>query len=178
MFYLGELDFNLFIHLLLMYRYSSRLENDSYRTRSGDFLFFYFLLYGSMIFIAYFGQMLFVGRCASQVLVYVWSRKHFMLRLNVFGAFNIRAPYFPYFLMLLGFVNYSNMFYHLIGLALGHIYYFFDDVVPGIPATRGFRMFSAPPLFNKVCKTLGMECTRELVLEEGDFIRDDEWDDQ
>jgi Derlin-2/3 len=97
------------------------------------------------------------------------------MHLNIMGVFNIRAPYFPWFLLGVGLVSNGNLFYYLCGIGIGHVYYFFDDVVPNLPFCKGFRLFRAPPMINNLCKALGMECQRELVLEDGDFVRDDEW---
>ena len=93
--------------------------------------------------------------------------------MNIMGVFNIRAPYFSFLFIIPGLYLGGNTFYNMSGYIMGHVYYFFDDVMPNLPFMDGFRLFKAPPVVWKACKVLGMECTRELVLEAGDFIVED-----
>lgn len=83
------------------------------------------------------------------MLVYVWSRRNPYVQMNFFGLlnfhvsafnycarsihwslYNFQAPYLPW--VLLGFsVLLGNAFsVDLIGMAVGHLYYFLEDVFP------------------------------------------------
>ncbi|CAK9008868.1 unnamed protein product [Durusdinium trenchii] len=38
---------------------------------------------------------------------------------------------------------------HLLGIAVGHVYYFFEDIYPVLPTSKGFRLFRTPKLLKK-----------------------------
>ncbi|KAJ3308305.1 hypothetical protein HDU76_004023, partial [Blyttiomyces sp. JEL0837] len=74
------------------------------------------------------------------MLVYLWSRRNTHIRMNFLGLFTFTAPYLPW--VLLGF----SLLLHgvwptgdLVGLAVGHVYYFLDDVWPKQRAEQMLR---------------------------------------
>lgn len=56
----------------------------------------------------------------------------------------VQAPYLPFLLALLSLLVGWNMADHLVGIAVGHFYYFFEDVYPLLPTSKGFRIFRTP----------------------------------
>ena len=104
------------------------------------------------------------------MLVYVWSRRNPYIRMNFFGLLNFQAPYLPW--VLLGFslmlgnavvvdlMGKTCLFTHIdlfnrhlidqifisstVGIAVGHVYYFLEDVFPDQPG--GFKMLRTPSI--------------------------------
>ncbi|PRD27032.1 UNVERIFIED_CONTAM: Derl2 [Trichonephila clavipes] len=95
------------------------------------------------------------------MLVYVWSRRNPYVRMNFFGLLNFQAPYLPWvllaFSLLLGnsvivdlmvlSLSLNNFIIkklcsYLTGIAVGHVYYFLEDVCPNQPG--GMRLLKTP----------------------------------
>ncbi|KAF8923351.1 hypothetical protein BGZ58_003048 [Dissophora ornata] len=87
----------------------------------------------------------FLGSPLAFTLVYIWSRRNPSIPLNFLGLFVFTAPYLPW--VLLGFTLLLNSHFpreDLMGIIVGHIYYFFEDVWPKEQASRGRRYLQTP----------------------------------
>lgn len=73
---------------------------------------------------------MFLGQSLIFMMVYLWGRRNPNVHLNFLGLFNFNAPYLPWVLLLFSFVNNSFPKGDLIGICVGHLYYFMDDVYP------------------------------------------------
>jgi hypothetical protein len=62
------------------------------------------------------------------------------MRLNLFGMLVVDAPYLPWTLLGLSLVMGSPVQTDLLGIAVGHLYYFLADVYPSIAAARAWRV--------------------------------------
>ncbi|CAB3375834.1 Hypothetical predicted protein [Cloeon dipterum] len=142
--FFGTIGFNFFFNMIFTYRYCRMLEEGSFRGRTADFVVMF--LFGGfwMICCAFFVNLLFLGQAFTIMLVYVWSRRNPYVQMNFFGLLNFHAPYLPW--VLLGFsVLLGNAFsVDLIGMAVGHLYYFLEDVFP--QQEGGFRVLRTPQL--------------------------------
>lgn len=94
-------------------------------------------------------SMPFLGSPLSFSLVYIWARRNPAVRLSFLGLFVFTAPYLPW--VLLGF----SLLLHntlpkddLLGIVVGHIYYFFSDIYPRIRG--GSRPLDPPELWRRL----------------------------
>ena len=72
----------------------------------------------------------------------VWSRRHPAETINYWREHTFQAPYLPWAL-LAGSVFLGNSFLvDLMGIGVGHIYYFLEDVYP--PKKGGVRPLETP----------------------------------
>ncbi|KPI34303.1 Derlin-2.2 [Cyphellophora attinorum] len=144
--YLGPPSLDLVFHVFFMTRYSRLLESSSSSTATFSWLLLYattaLLLLTSLPWISYF-QIGFLGTSLSSTLVYIWSRRNPETRLSLMGLMVFTAPYLPWVLM--GF----SLFMHgqipkdeILGVCVGHVYYFLADVWPGI--YQGSRPMDPP----------------------------------
>ena len=76
------------------------------------------------------------------MLVYVWSRRNPMIRMNFFGLLIFRAPYLPWVLLVFSFLLGKSITVELLGMAVGHFYYFLEDVFP--TRSGGIRVLKTP----------------------------------
>lgn len=92
--------------------------------------------------IAYFVNLIFLGHAFTLMLVYVWSRRNPMVRMSFFGILQFNAPLLP--LVILGFslLLGNSVQTDIIGITVGHIYYFLEDVFPNQPG--GFKILKTP----------------------------------
>eukprot|EP01006_Ploeotia_vitrea_P002132 TRINITY_DN10652_c0_g1_i1.p2 TRINITY_DN10652_c0_g1~~TRINITY_DN10652_c0_g1_i1.p2 ORF type:complete len:179 (+),score=84.93 TRINITY_DN10652_c0_g1_i1:332-868(+) len=114
--------------MFFLVKYSRSLEQHS---KSADF--FYMILIGAvvMLLIAPIVHVQFLGSSLTLMIVYVWARRHPYARMNLLGMFVFSAPYLPW--VLLGFsvlLGGNSGTVDLVGIAVGHIYYFLKDVYP------------------------------------------------
>ena len=111
----------------------------------------------------------FLGSPLAFTLVYIWSRRNPSIPLNFLGLFVFTAPYLPW--VLLGFTLLLNSHFptgDLMGIAVGHIYYFFEDVWPKEQASGGRRYLQTPSflyvLFFFLLGVCFLECFSDFVI--------------
>lgn len=140
--YFGPFGFTFLFNLIFTYRYCRMLEEGSFRGRPADFLFMFLFGASLMVVIAFFVNLLFLGHAFTIMLVYVWSRRNPYVRMNFFGLLNFQAPYLPWVLLAFSLLLGNAVLVDLMGIAVGHVYYFAEDVFPR--QAGGFRILHTP----------------------------------
>jgi len=108
-----------------------------------------------MSLLAYFVNILFLGHALTIMLVYIWSRRNPSVRMNFFGLITFQAPYLPWVLLAFSILLGSSTVVDIIGIIVGHFYYFFEDVFPNEP--HGFRVLKTPRLIEIAFERLGVD---------------------
>jgi Derlin-2/3 len=62
--------------------------------------------------------------------------------MNFFGILNFHAPYLPWVLLGFSLLLGNSLVIDLMGIGVGHVYYFLEDVFPNKPG--GFRILKTP----------------------------------
>ena len=130
---------------------AASLEDMAFRNRAADFL--WMLLSGAgmlLVFSYFFEASYFISGAMIDIMTYVWGRRNSSARLHVI-FFTVRAPYLPWALAFVSFLMGGNIQDHFIGICAGHFYYFFEDVYPHMPTSKGFRLFKTPRLLKLIC---------------------------
>jgi Derlin-2/3 len=86
-------------------------------------------------------------------MVYVWARRNPYVRMSFLGLFSFNAPYLPWVLLSFAVVLGNSATIDLIGIIVGHVYYFLEDVYPLIADIRGWqvrRWLAAPVLLKQL----------------------------
>lgn len=140
--FFGTVGFNFLFNMIFTYRYCRMLEEGSFRSRTADFVFMF--LFGGMLMtiVAMFVNMVFLGHAFTIMLVYVWSRRNPYIRMNFFGLLNFQAPYLPWVLLGFSLLLGNSVIVDLMGIAVGHIYFFLEDVLPAQQA--GLKLLKTP----------------------------------
>ncbi|CAH0398344.1 unnamed protein product [Chilo suppressalis] len=144
--FFGNLGFNFFFNMVFTYRYCRMLEEGSFRGRTADFIVMFVFGGVLMIMCAFFVNLLFLGQAFTIMIVYVWSRRNVFVRMNFFGLMNFQAPYLPWVLLGFSVLLGNAISVDLVGMAIGHIYFFMEDV---LPRQRGGQKFLKTPKFLK-----------------------------
>ena len=63
-------------------------------------------------------------------------------RMNFFGLLNFQAPYLPWVLFAFSLLLGNSVIVDLMGIVVGHVYYFLEDVFPR--EHGGFRLLKTP----------------------------------
>lgn len=82
--------------------------------------------------------------------------------MNFFGLLTFQAPYLPWVLLAFSILLGSSTVVDIIGIIVGHFYYFFEDVFPNGP--HGFRILETPRIIKTAFNHLGFD--DQLLMEE------------
>lgn len=94
-------------------------------------------------------SMPFLGHPLSSTLVYIWSRRNPDTRLSFLGLLVFSAPYLPWVLMAFSLTLHGTVPKdELMGVVIGHIWYFFTDVYP--PLHGGSRPLDPPMWWRRI----------------------------
>lgn len=157
--FFGPIGFNFLFNMIFIYRYCRWLEEGSFRNRTADFILM-FLFGGTLMTIfALFINMVFLGQAFTIMLVYVWSRRNPYVSMSFFGLLTFQAPYLPWVLFAFSLLLGNSVIVDILGITVGHIYYFLEDVFPNKPG--GFQILKTPGflklLFDPIEETTGYE---------------------
>ncbi|XP_032175745.1 derlin-2 isoform X1 [Mustela erminea] len=149
--FFGPVGFNFLFNMIFLYRYCRMLEEGSFRGRTADFVFMF--LFGGFLMTLFglFVSLVFLGQAFTIMLVYVWSRRNPYVRMNFFGLLNFQAPFLPWVLMGFSLLLGNSIIVDLLGIAVGHIYFFLEDVFPNQPG--GIRILKTPSILKAVFDT-------------------------
>merc|ERR1711936_556287 len=103
----------------------------------------------SMISFAFFVNLLFLGQAFTIMLVYVWARRNPYIRMNFFGLLTFNAPYLPWVLLGFSLLLGNSVSVDLLGMAVGHCYYFMEDIFPNQPG--GWKILKTPHFLRLLC---------------------------
>ncbi|TPX36423.1 hypothetical protein SeMB42_g07085 [Synchytrium endobioticum] len=153
--YFGNFSLDFLFHLFFLVRYSRALEEGSFRNRTADYFWMLFLGAISIIIITPWttarSAIPFLSSPLTFFLVYVWSRRNTAITMSFLGLFTFTAPYLPW--VLLGFTVLMHNVWpsgDLIGMAVGHLYYFLEDVYPRMEGRENHRPLATPELVKRL----------------------------
>lgn len=160
--FFGSFSLDFLFHMYFVVRYCRLLEEGKYRGRTADFIFM--LLFGGFLMLILamnfdiFSKVKFLGHPLAFMMVYLWARspENLNVRMSLLGIFPFNAPYLPWVLLLFSLFLGSPIETDLMGIIVGHIYYFLDDIYPKIAAIRGWRVpkvIVAPSILHYICGT-------------------------
>ena len=148
--FFGPLGLPFIWNLCVLVHYCSSLEGISFQRKTADFLWMLLCGAGMLLMLTYFFNMYFVSSSLIDLMTYVWGRKNSSARMQVF-FFTVRAPYLAWVIAGMSVLMGGGVQDHLLGIAVGHVYYFFEDIYPRLPTSKGFRLFRTPELLKWVC---------------------------
>lgn len=144
--FFGSFSIDFLFHMYFVVRYCRLLEEGPFRGRTADFVFMIF--YGAVMMlicsmtIDFFSRIKFLGHPLTIMMVYLWSRDPEVahMRMNFFGVITFNGPYLPWVLLLFSLVLGNPIEMDLMGILVGHTYYFLDTVYPLVAAVRGWSL--------------------------------------
>lgn len=140
--FFGTFSLDFVFHMYFVMRYCRLLEEGSFRGRVADFVCL--LVYGALsmlicsTIINKFSRIKFLGHPLTFMMVYLWSRDpdNAQIQMSFLGILQFRAPYLPWILLAFSLLIGTPVEMDLLGILIGHIYYFFDYVYPQIARLR------------------------------------------
>lgn len=142
--FFGTFSLDFVFHMYFVMRYSRLLEEGHFRGRTADFLYMILLGALSMLLLTAtvdtFSRIKFLGHPLSFMMVYLWSRdpENVHVRLSFF-VLQFNAPILPWVMLSFSALLGNPIETDLLGIVVGHVYYFLDQVYPQVAEVRGWR---------------------------------------
>jgi Derlin-2/3 len=125
------------------------LEEGSFRNKTADYAYFILLSCSALLVVSPLTNQAFLGNALTYVLAYLWSRREPYVRMNFLGLFDFAAPYLPWVLLGFNFLLTGSLpMGHMLGIAIGHLYYFLEDV--WYEQHHGTRWLKTPEWFKRM----------------------------
>ena len=94
--------------------------------------------------------MMFCSASLFMVVIYLWSHRHPDDQTSFF-MFQFKGAYLPWVMIAIDFVLNNDVIPSLIGIVVGHIFYFVQDVLPGAESPlKGYHLFATPRFINRL----------------------------
>jgi Derlin-2/3 len=150
-FFFGEFSFHFVWNTYIYLQYCSSLEEVGFRGRSADFVW---MLVSTGILLLLLTATLqlsaiFLSSALMDVMIYLWSKKNPHVMVQVIFV-TMRAAYLPFMLTFLSVLLGGTVTDHLLGIAVGHVFYFFTEIYPLMPTSGGFRLFRTPSVLKTI----------------------------
>ena len=149
--FFGGFSFPFLINMYLLVQYSKNYEVSPYNTGGGgstaDYVWMLALAATVMCGACTWMGVAMPAQGLTYTVLYAWSRRNPTTQVSLYG-FPVQAVYLPWalcgFNMLIG----NSLTMPLMGIAVGHLYYFAIDVVP---ATYGADVVTTPAFLINMC---------------------------
>ena len=133
--FFGKFGLPFVFQLYFLTKYAVQYEKNPFpvgphiQGSSADFLFM--LMYGGLVmsFISFFMEFPFMGPALVFMTLYMWSRKNAEAPCGFFG-FKFKGITLPWVLLAFGVLMGNSPVFDLMGIAVGHSFFFLIDVVP------------------------------------------------
>lgn len=150
--FFGTFSIDFLFHMYFLVRYCRLLEEGDFRGRRSKFVMM--ILFGIMIMtlVASYTDEKFLGSALSFMMTYVYGRRNPDVRMSFLGFFTFNAPYLPWVMLGFSVIMGNSVTIDLIGILVGHVYFFIEYVYPVFAEVRGFptKQIMEPPTILKI----------------------------
>ncbi|ORX73383.1 Der1-like protein [Linderina pennispora] len=143
--YFGNFSLDWLLNMYFVIQYSRDLEEGSYLNRPADFFWLLILVCSSLLGMASLLDISFLASPLNFTLTYIWARQYSYMNISFLGLFTFSAPYLPW--VMAGFSSLVGNRWpvsDLVGIFVGHIFWFFEEEWPRRPESQGRRVLRAP----------------------------------
>eukprot|EP00744_Colponema_vietnamica_P009265 GILI01013192.1.p1 GENE.GILI01013192.1~~GILI01013192.1.p1 ORF type:complete len:252 (+),score=58.12 GILI01013192.1:152-907(+) len=128
--FFGSFSFNFVFQMFMLVRHFSSLEkHPSFMNRTADFVFFVAFEAIVLMLIAYLFPFPILGPSLVFAVIYVWSKREPLQPVSFF-SFVFQGFYLPWVLLAFSVLIGNSVVPDLLGIAVGHLYFFLKDVMP------------------------------------------------
>eukprot|EP00759_Apiculatamorpha_spiralis_P049899 PhF_6_TR44514/c0_g1_i2/m.68565/K13989/DERL2_3; Derlin-2/3 len=137
--FFGKLSFGFMMNLAMFVVYQKRHEED-FGGRLADHVYMLLVLWIAFLIVAFIFSMMVISFALTMSLIWIWCKRHEDQMLSIYG-FAFKAQHFPWVMVLLHIAFGNSIVDDLIGIGVGHLYFFVKDV---LPQTNGMRLLETP----------------------------------
>lgn len=146
--YLGSFSLNYVFNFLFLLNFMQNLEKDHYENRKGDFVFLLLFGFFFLIIIGIFMGLPLLSYAFMSYIVYIWCNLNPTRDVALFLIpIQVKAIYFPWALLALHSLMGASPLDDIIGILVGHLFYFLDVKYP---ETSGKRFLKTPEFLIKM----------------------------
>eukprot|EP00899_Mesostigma_viride_P002384 jgi/Mesvir1/12146/Mv00398-RA.1 len=141
---IGPFGIPFVMQLFFIIRYMVPLEQKNFEHRADDFIFMQMFGATTLVLIAFFLPQFLSGVCSFSFIfmnLYVWARLNSNVKVNLYGIIKIDAFFMPWVLVALTALMGGSPIKDLVGIAVGHLYYF---LVHLHPQAGGYNYLATP----------------------------------
>lgn len=152
--YFGLFSVDFLFHMYFLVRYSRLLEEGDFRGRTANYILFLLFGIANMTLVACYMDVLFLGSALTFMMTYVWGRRNEDVKMSFLGVLTFHAPYLPWVMLTFSVLIGNSITMDLIGIAVGHMYYFLEYVYPKVAQVRGLRIkriMEPPAVLHYLC---------------------------
>ena len=152
--YFGTFSVDFLFHMYFLVRYSRLLEEGDFRGRTSEFAVMLFFGMFVMSIVGLYVRVNFLGSSLTFMMVYVWGRRNKLVRMSFLGLFPFTAPWLPWVMLGFSVMLGNPMTIDVIGIGVGHMYFFLAFVYPRLAEIRGWKkkkLLGAPMMLQWVC---------------------------
>ncbi|KAI3380941.1 hypothetical protein SNEBB_006778 [Seison nebaliae] len=139
-----QTGFQYLLNLYFLYNYSTRLEEDNFHGKTADY--FFLVLFNSfsiLLLASFFGYYMLLNILIMSIL-YIWCQFHKDEIVRFWFGTQFKAMYLPWVYLGFNFILQGGGFVELMGIIVGHLYYFLKVKYP---IDFGGRQFLETPQF-------------------------------
>lgn len=154
--FFGMFSIDFLFHMYFLVRYCRLLEEGDFRGRTANFVLMLAFGITMMTLVAPFVSVHFLGSSLTFMMVYVWGRRNEDVKMSFLGVFTFTAPYLPWVMLTFSVMLGNPVTMDIIGILVGHTYYFLEYVYPVVAEIRGWgvkRIMEPPRLLHWICGT-------------------------
>lgn len=152
--FFGTFSVDFLFHMYFLVRYSRLLEEGDFRGRTANYLLM--LLFGvtNICMVASYINVHFLGSALTFMMAYVWGRRNPDVKMSFLGFLTFHAPYLPWVMLTFSVLIGNAIVMDVIGICVGHAYYFLEFVYPALARVRGWqtqRVMEPPAILHLIC---------------------------
>jgi Derlin-2/3 len=157
LFYFGGMKLSTLSNIFGFVNFASKVESSIFSNRPAEYLMFiaFAAVMNWISSIMFTGEMFF-GAALASVCFYYWSKHYADQSMQVMGIpFFIKSGYVPFIYVALAYTRggFQAMIPDLMGIIIGHIYYYCHDVM----AIRfNTKLLKAPECLTNLCKKISL----------------------
>lgn len=169
-FYFGDFSLSLLFHMLIFFRNSKLLEKKIFKGSAPDYLYFILFCMVFLLIFNPFARIIFLSESLSFAMTYYWGRKSKTTNVEFMGVFTFRAPYLPWFYLVISFLLESDFKNDFYGLIIGHLYFYLKEILPRLKSVNNIKILETPKFFNKLCDKLDINNEFIVDVEDADLL--------
>ena len=138
--FFGVFSIDFMFHMYFLVRYSRLLEegSDFRNGRTSNYILMLVFGIGNISLVATYTNVHFLGSALTFMMVYVWGRRNPDIKMSFLGFFTFNAPYLPWVMLGFSCLLGNGVTMDLIGIIVGHQYYYLEYIFPIVAEIRGF----------------------------------------
>ena len=169
-FYFGDFSLSLLFHMLIFFRNSKLLEKKIFKGSAPDYLYFILFCMVFLLIFNPFARIIFLSESLSFAMTYYWGRKSKTTNVEFMGVFTFRAPYLPWFYLVISFLLESDFKNDFYGLIIGHLYFYLKEILPRLKSINNIKILETPKFFKKLCDKLDINNEFIVDVEDADLL--------